>query len=471
MTKAPSPSLAALLATASLLAGCGTLEPPYRRPEASIPPTFPQGAPPYLAAQPAATPASQIAWRSVYGDPKLQALIQTGLNQNRDLRATIANVEAAHAQFEAQRSQLLPTVAVSGAATYAREPGLTGGRVEAQSFGAGVGVAAYELDLFGRLRSLSKAAFEQYLATDEGRRAAQLALVAEIADAYLTLAGDRSLLQVSQTNQASAQESLDLTQRRFDAGVASQLDVDQAATVVQQARANAAAYAVAAAQAKNALDRLVGSVVPEDRTPTGLEETMASFADVPAGLSSDILLSRPDVLQAEHQLRAANADIGAARAAFFPSITLTGQAGALSPNLAGLFKGSNSVWSFAPAINLPIFTGGRNRANLRYSQAVRDAAVANYQGAIQTAFRETADALAQRGGSIEQLAAQRALVRAAADALTLSTARYERGADTYLNTLLAQRTLYAAQLDLVSIELVRTANLVTLYRALGGGLS
>ena len=241
--------------------------------------------------------------------------------------------------------------------------------------------------------------------------------------------------------------------------------------MVQQAQAAAAAYAVDAAQAKNALDRLVGVVVSEDRTPSGLDETMNTFAEVPAGVSSQILLSRPDVLQAEHTLIAANADIGAARAAFFPTISLTGDAGQLSPKLSQLFQGGHSVWSFGPSVSLPIFTGGRNRANLRLSQAARDAAVATYEGAIQTAFREVADALALRGGSTDQLAAQTALVQTSADALKLSTARYEQGADTYLNTLEAQRTLYAAQLGLVSIQLSRTVNLVDLYRALGGGLS
>ena len=465
----PLKPFAVLALTGGLLAGCATLEPAYQRPAAPIPAAFPQGGP-YAAVQPAATPPAQTSWKSVFGDPKLQGLIETALTQNRDLRAAVANVQAAHAQFEVQRSQLLPTVEASGSATYAREPGITGAHVDTHSFSAGIGVASYELDLFGRLRSLSKAAFEQYLATDEGRQAAQLTLVAEVAEAYLTLAGDRSLLAVSVQTQTSGQESLDLAQRRLDAGVASGLDVDQARTVVEQAKANVAAYTVQAAQAKNALDRLVGQVVTEDRTPRGLEETMASFAEVPAGASSDILLSRPDVLQAEHTLRAANADIGAARAAFFPSITLTGEAGTLSPNLSGLLKGSNSVWSFGPAINLPIFTGGRNQANLKVSQAQRDAAVATYEGAIQTAFRETADALALRGGSAAQLAAQQALVEASADALKLSTARYEQGSDTYLNTLEAQRTLYGAQLGLVTIELARTNNLVDLYRALGGGL-
>jgi multidrug efflux system outer membrane protein len=461
---------AAALLSAALLAGCGTLEPAYHRPAPPVPAVFPQGAP-YASAQPGAVPAAQVAWRSVFTDPKLQGLIETGLAQNRDLRAAIANVEAAHAQFEVQRSQLLPSVNAEGSLTRARAPGPTGAHVETTTFSAGVGVSAYELDLFGRLRSLSKAAFEQYLASEEGRRAAQLSLVAEIAEAYLTLAGDRSLLAVSRATEKSGQDTLDLTERRLDAGVASGLDVAQARTVVQQARASAAAYAVAAAQAKDALDLLVGRTVPEDRTPAGLEPIVASFVEPPAGLSSQVLLSRPDVLEAEHQLRAANADIGAARAAFFPSITLTGQAGSISPTLSGLFKGSSSVWSFAPAINLPIFTGGRNRANLRYSQATRDAAVAAYEGAVQSAFREVADALAQRGGSAEQFAAQQALVQASTEALTLSTARYEQGSDTYLNTLESQRTLYAAQLGLVSIELNRTLSLVELYRALGGGLS
>jgi multidrug efflux system outer membrane protein len=410
-----------------------------------------------------------VAWKTIFRDPKLQSLIQTALTQNRNLRATVANVRAARAQFEIQRSQLLPTVNAQGSVTWSRQPVVAFGVVQSRLIDADIGVSNYEVDLFGRLRSLSKSAFEQYLASDEGRRSAQLSLVAEVADAYLTLAADRSLLKVSLDTQHSGEETLALTQRRSDIGVASELDVSQAQTVVQQARANAAAYAVAAAQAKDALDLLVGSIVRETLTPAGLEETAPNFAVIPAGISSAVLLDRPDVLQAEDQLRAANAQIGAARAAFFPSITLTGQGGGASSNLTSLLGRDSAAWSFGPAVNLPLFAGGRNIANLRYSKAQRDAAIATYENAIQTAFRDVADSLAALTGTARQLQAQQALVDASSVSLKLATARYEHGADTYLNMLDSQRVLYNAQQGLISIQLSSTANLVALYRALGGG--
>jgi multidrug efflux system outer membrane protein len=331
-------------------------------------------------------------------------------------------------------------------------------------------VSGYEVDLFGRLRSLSDAAFQQYLASDEGRRAAQISLVAETVTAYLTLAADRQLADVSTQTETSARQTLSLTQSRFDAGIASQLDVSQAQTVVQQARAAAAAYVVDAAQAKDALDLLVGQTVADADLPASLDQIAPNIAPVPAGLSSQVLLSRPDVLQAEHLLRSANAEIGAARAAFFPQISLTGQDGFESTSLSSLFKGANNSWSFAPSVTVPLFAGGRNLGNLHSSQAQRDAAVAAYENAVQSAFRDVADALASAGGTVEQLSAQEALVAAASQALTLATARYERGADTYLNMLDAQRILFAAQEGLVSIKLANVSSRVTLYRALGGGV-
>jgi multidrug efflux system outer membrane protein len=457
-----------LLLAAATLAGCKTLEPTYQRPAAPVPQTFPQGG--LYPAETQGAPAP--SWETVFKDPKLQGLIKTALAQNRDLRGAVANVAAAHAQFEIQRSQLFPTLNAGASATTLREPssalgGGGGGEVSARSYSANLGVSAWEIDLFGRLRSLSKEAFEKYLATDEGRRSVQLSLVAEVANAYLTLAGDRSQLAVSRQTQTSGTESLSLTQSRFQAGVASQLDVRQAQTVVEQARADAAAREIAVAQDKNALDLLVGSAVPDAQLPASLAETMPSFADFSAGLNSDVLLRRPDVLQAEHALKAANADIGAARAAFFPTISLTGSTGFTSPSLSDLFKSGSTFWSLGPSASLPIFNAGRNTAGLKASKAERDAAVAAYEGAIQSAFRDVANALAQKGGSVEQIAANQALVDASADALKLATARYQRGADSYLNELLAQRALYTAQQSLLSAQLARTSNLVTLYRALG----
>jgi multidrug efflux system outer membrane protein len=456
--------------TALSLSACGTLAPHYERPAAPVPATWPQG-----QAYPAASGPETAAppdWRATFTDARLQGLIQTALGENRSLRAAVADVAAARAQYDVQRSSLLPTVSATGQATYARAPvpDATGKLVgqESHGFTAGVGVSAYELDLFGRQRSLSNAAFEQYLATDEGRRAAQLAVISEVANDYIALAADRALLQIAVQTQGAGQESLDLTQHRFQEGVSSELDVRQAQTIVEQARADVARYTAAAARDKNALELAVGAPVDDASTVQTMEEVFAGLAEVPAGLKSDILLLRPDVLQAEHQLRAANANIGAARAAFFPSITLTGGVGQASSSLGGLFSNGVSTWSFIPAISLPIFDAGRNSANLRLTKAQRDAAVAQYEGAIQTAFREVADALADRAGTERQLEAERALVEASAGALRLATARYQRGTDPYLTTLESQRQLYVVEQGLVLVELARAQNTVALYRSLGG---
>lgn len=459
--------LIAIGALAALLAGC-SLQPTYERPAPPVPAAFPQGGP-YQAAD-ASAPAVPPEWKSVFADARLQRLIQTALAQNRNLRQTVANVAAAHAQFEVQRSQLLPTLNATGTVVQQHLPTALGGAFQpSRYYEAGLGVSNYELDLFGRVRNLSAAAFQTYLASDEGRRAAQITLVGEVATAYLTLAADLQLEAVARATQDSAQQALSLTQSRFDAGVASDLDVSQAQTVVQQARAAAAAYAVNVAQAKDALDLLVGQTVAASDVPASLDEIAPSFAPIPAGLNSDVLLNRPDVLQAERQLRAANAQVGAARAAFFPQITLTGSDGFASLGLSNLFSAPNNTWSFSPAITLPLFTGGLNMGNLHAAQAQRDAAVAGYENAVQSAFRDVADALASAGGTVEQLDAQQALVDASAQALTLSTARYQRGADTYLNMLVAQRTLFAAQEGLVTAKLAHVSSRVTLYRALGGG--
>lgn len=450
----------------AVLAGC-TLAPHYERPRPPVPADFPQGGP-YQAASPAATPVA--GWSSAFSDPRLQRLIQSALTQNRSLRQTVANVLAAHGQFEVQRSQLLPTLSANGAALQQKAPAaLGGGNQSSRLYTANLAVSAYELDLFGRLRSQSEAAFQQYLASDEGRRAAQISLVSEIASAYLTLAADQQLVSVSRQTEQTAGQALSLIQSRFEAGIASDLEVSQAQTVVQQARADAAAFTIAAAQAKDALDLLVGQTVDFADLPASLDEVAPNIAPTPVGLSSQVLLSRPDVLQAEHLLQAANAEIGAARAAFFPRISLTGQDGFESVSLSNLFQGANRSWSFNPAVTLPLFAGGKNFGNLRTSKAQRDAAVAAYENAVQSAFRDVADALASAGGTVEQLTAQEALVAAAGQTVKLASARYDRGADTYLNLLVAQRTLFAAQESLVKVKLANVSSRVTLYRALGGG--
>jgi multidrug efflux system outer membrane protein len=320
------------------------------------------------------------------------------------------------------------------------------------------------------VRSLTKAAFEQYLASAEARKAAQISLIAETATDYLALGADREQLRVAQDTLQSQQASLDLTRGRFKAGVASELDLRQAETTVDQARAQVAAYSTQVAQDRNALELVVGAPVREELLPESLDGPSPVLAEIPAGLSSDILLRRPDVLQAEHQLKAMNADIGAARANFFPQLTLTATGGTASPGLSSLFTASSGAWSFMPNITAPILTWGANSGRLSDAKAQRGIAVATYEKAVQTAFRETADALARRGTIDEQVAADQANVAASQASLDLTNARYRRGVDPYLNTLVAQQNLYAAQQSFVSAKLALYANLVALYQALGGGV-
>jgi multidrug efflux system outer membrane protein len=456
----------------ALLAGCanGTLAPPYHRPAPPIPAAFPTG-PAYGAQAEGAAPA---AWRDVFVGAKLRGVIELALTQSRDLRVAAAQVSAAQAQFHTQRAALLPSVNGTASASYAREydglPAASGPPYErVTEYSAGGAVTSYQVDLFGKIRSLTRAAFEQYLATKAGRRSEELTVIAGTATDWLTLAADESLLQVSQTTLASGQASLDLANARLNGGVGTALDVANARTIVEQAKADIGRYTTQVAQDKNALDLIVGASVPPALLPTGLDDPDARLPKVPGALTSQVLLARPDVIQAEDQLRAAKANIGAARAAFFPSISLTGQGGSTTASLATLFAPGTAVWSFAPTITVPIFEGGANRAGLDYAKAQDRIAVAQYEKAIQTAFRETADALAVQGVITSRLSAQQGLVDAAADSLRLATALYDRGQDSYLDVLTAQRTLSNAQQALVSTQLVAADNIVTLYEVLGGG--
>jgi multidrug efflux system outer membrane protein len=471
----------ALIATVAtgLLTGCGTLEPDYDRPAAPTPATFPTG--PAYPAPPGADQiqAATIAWEAFFTDQKLRAVIQAALDNNRDMRVAVANIEAARAQYRVKRSDLFPTVDASGGATYGRDyvgmiPGLSSGAVSPyeteHQFTTSVGFTAYEIDLFGRIRSLAHGALEQYLATEEARRAEQISLIAEVATDYMTLSSDIASLSQYKDDLVSSRESLDVTRGRFDAGIANGLDVAQADTLVQQARASVASTTTTVATDQNALNLVVGTQVQDDLLPDGVGDHAMVMETLPVGLDSRVLLSRPDVLEAEHTLKSANAQIGAARAAFFPAISLTASGGTTSAAFAQLFKGASAVWSFAPSISIPIFDGGANQANLDYDKAERTVDIAKYEQTIQTAFREVADALARRGTIEEELSADQALVAAADTGLTLSTARYARGADTYLNVLVARRTLYAAKQTLISGRLTRSTNLVTLYKTLGGGI-
>jgi len=459
-----------LTITGALLAGC-TLEPAYRRPAPPIPAVWPTG-----PAYDAPTDVSVADWRQVFPDPKLRRVIEQALANSRDLRVAVAQIQASKAQYRVQRAALLPTIDASVGATTGRDytglPPAFGSQYEnATSYSASVYTTAYELDLFGRVRSLTKAALQTYLATEAARRSTQISLVAEVATDYLTFASDASLLEVSKATVVSAESNFDLARRRLASGIDSQLDVSSAQTTVELAKDDVARYTTQVAQDKNALDLVVGAPVAAENLPSGVDDPATRLGDVPDALDSQILLQRPDVLEAEHTLRSANADIGAARAAFFPSISLTGSGGSESASIGKLFAGGAGVWSFAPTISVPIFDGGANRANLGYAKAEDQIAVAQYEKAVQTAFREVADALSQRGTIAERLRAQRSQAAAAAESLRLAEALYARGSDSYLDVLTAQRTYYSAQQSLISVELIGGANVVTLYKVLGGALT
>jgi multidrug efflux system outer membrane protein len=476
------PTASVVVAAAVLLSGCISLEPKYVRPAPPIPAALPQGGA-YPAAQATATAAPDLAWRDFFTDPKLQTVIAQALADNRDLRVAALNIAEARAQYQVQRAALLPHVDANAQGVYESEPtallgATTGaggaaakakGNVYIRYYSANLGVSNYEVDLWGRVRSLSRQALEQYLATDEARRAVQISLISEVATDYVTYAADLERLNIAEATVKSDAESLRLTQTRFDGGVASELDVRQAEVPLEQAQADVTTYTTTVAQDLNGLTLLVGAPVSSELLPGPMGDDMVTIADLPAGLSSDVLLRRPDVLEAEHQLRAYNANIGAARAAFFPSLSLTGQGGTTSLSLSKLFGAGTGAWSFTPSISLPIFDAGLNAANLRYAKAERGVAVAQYEKAVQTAFREVADALAQRGQAGDYLAAEQRLAATTDRALLLSRARYERGSDTYLNTLTAEVTAYSARQSLVAARLTRATNLITLYRTLGGG--
>jgi multidrug efflux system outer membrane protein len=459
-------------AVSVVLAGC-TLAPRYERPASPVADTWPSGAA-YEPAVASENTAADLPWREFIVDEKLQRVIEQALTNNRDLRSALANIQSARAQYRIQRADLFPRINGDISATRSKSVNtFTGANtpIENEFYTASVGLSAFEIDLFGRVRSLSKAALESYLATEEAARATRISLIAETASAYLTLAADNSQLELSRRTVESARRSMEVTRKRLEAGVSSRLDVRQAETIYQQARADLASTTALIAQDRNALELLTGSRLPDELLPTELPDDHQWLAEVPAGLSSSVLLSRPDVLQAEHQLKSANANIGAARAAFFPSLSLTASSGLASTELSDLFSDGASTWSVGPSLTLPIFNGGANIANLSYAKAQRDLFVSQYELAIQTAFKEVADALAVRGTIQEQLDAQRALVDAAADSYQLAEARYTKGVDTFLEALDAQRTLYSAEKSLVSARLTASDNVVTLYRVLGGGLA
>jgi NodT family efflux transporter outer membrane factor (OMF) lipoprotein len=450
-------ALAAAVALA--LAACSQM-PTYERPAAPVAGAFPH---PGAAA---GTAAPDVEWQNFFGDPQLRTLIGGALRANRDLRIAVLNIEQARAQYDIRRSDRYPSVGLSAGGS--RAPTASGDT--ATSYTAGIVFSAWEIDLFGRIASLGEAALAQFLATEEGRRAVQVSLVANVANTWLNLVADEAQLALTRQTLATREESLRLTRMRFEAGASSELDLRLAQTLAEGARVALAVLQRQRAQSLNALALLVGEPV-SPQLQTGADIAALRLPDLPAGTPSEVLLRRPDVRQAEQQLVAANANIGAARAAFFPRITLSAGIGTISSELNGLFEGGSWGATVAPSLLLPIFDAGRNRANLAAAETGREIAVAQYERAIQSAFRDVSDALAGRAFFGEQLQAQRNLVEAESARYRLSELRYRNGVANYLELLDAQRALFTAQQALIQAQLAQLQNQVTLYRALGGGWS
>ncbi|MFT0531851.1 efflux transporter outer membrane subunit [Castellaniella hirudinis] len=455
----------------SLALGACSLAPTYQRPAAPVPDLFPAAAPDAAARPGAALPA----WREVFPDPRLQALIELALQNNRDLRIAIERVEEAQAQYGIAQSDRLPTLGIGGTGQITRSPeNMRSGGADSSSvsrtYMAGVGMTAFELDLFGRVRNLSEAAYQQYLATEQARRTVQLSLIAQTAEAYFKLRSAQSLHTLMRKTLDAREASLKLVQARFDVGVASDLDLAQAQAQLDTVRADLVAAQREIALAGNALQLVLGAPMPDGlpaALPFGRDQLLAS---IPAGLPSQLLERRPDIIGAEHALMAANAQIGAARAAFFPNISLTGLLGFASPQLDALFGGSHRYWQFSPQIQMPIFSGGV-RGNLDLAKARNNIAVATYEKTIQTAFREVADGLAGEATYSRQLDALRATESSALKALKLSEIRYETGIDSFLQVQTAQVNLYSVQQQFIQLGTAALFNRVELYKALGGGWS
>jgi multidrug efflux system outer membrane protein len=449
--------------TALLFCGGCNLIPEYRQPAPPVPQAWP-------AADAGPGVAPDLHWQEYFSDPKLQALIRLALDNNRDLRATALNVERAQALYRIQRGGLYPTVGVQAAEQRYRVPERMDSKGQGYTYSQNtvqIGVLSWELDFFGRIQSLKDQALNQYLATEQARSAAQIALVAAVAQGYFGYAADSQILLLAEATLASQQANHELVSRRRDAGIASDLELLQSRSQVDSARADAARFRGLVAQDRNALDLLAGTAVSADLLPERLDAA-GELEDVSAGLPSEVLLRRPDILAAEYQLKAAYGNIGAARAAFFPSVSLTAGAGTMSPDVGHLFASGTRTWTFAPTIAAPIFAGGSLKANLKAAELTRDIAVAQYEKAIQSAFREVADGLSQRAALGDQAEAQRSLVEALDGSYQLAQARYRAGLDGYLNVLVAQRSLYAAQQGLVATDLAQRASRISLFKALGG---
>lgn len=460
-----------LLVGIALGLGSCTLAPEYKRPPSPVPEKWPTGAA-YHASETAAgaQTAQEVKWQDIFTDEKLRKIITTALKNNRDLRVAALNVEKARALYGIQRAELLPTIDAVGSGSKSHVPAdlsSSGRETTSERYDVNLGIISWEIDFFGRIRSLKDSALEEYLATDQARRSAQIMLISAVADAYFTLGADRENLKLAVSTLETQEASYKLIRKRVNVGLASELDLQQAQSQVDAAMRDVARYTQIAAQDENALNLLVGSPLPPELLPPELG-TVIPPREISPGLSSEALLQRPDVLAAEHRLKAANANIGAARAAFFPRISLTTTIGTASAELSGLFKSGQGTWAFAPQIVLPIFDA-RTWSAYDVTKAEKEISVAQYEKAVQTAFREVADTLAVRGTVDQQIAAQQSLVNAFAETYRLSNARYTKGIDNYLSVLVAQRSLFAAQQGLIYLRLLRLVNLVTMYQVLGGG--
>lgn len=452
----------ALLALFALFAtACTTMEPKYTRPDPAIPASWPVGDP-YLAQAEVGLPV--LTYQQVFQDPRLQSLIEQALANNRDLMIAASNIAAAREQYRIQRAQQLPTVNAGAGVT------VSGDKTNDVSadYNAGVQIPNFELDLFGRVHSLTHVQLQRYLATEAGARATRLTLVANVAGAWLNYAADSSLRLIDEQTAQNAQKSVNLTRIRLQGGVAPRTDLSQALQILSQAQADLARQRTAVAQDLNALQLLVGAPIAANLLAGSIDEAFGKIAPVPTGLDSYVLLRRPDVLQSEYALRAANAQIGAARAALFPRITLTGVLGFASSALTKLFTGGAFGWSAGADATYTIFQSGAGHANVRLTEAQRSAALATYQRTVQTAFREVADALARRGTINDEIGARERQQAATADTYMLTEARYRAGIDPFLTVLDAQRSYYVAQQQMVQTKLSAAQNLVTLYQTIGG---
>ncbi|MFM0076956.1 efflux transporter outer membrane subunit [Paraburkholderia sediminicola] len=463
----------------AMLTGC-TLDPHYERPAAPVAVAYPKGeayesasvTPAAVASETAAAATvttapplgADLAWRSFFRDERLQRLIEIALDNNRDLRVAALNVAEYEAQYRITRAALAPSISASGSLTRERTSGVT-----TSSSDVSVGTTSWEIDFFGRLRSLKRQALENYLVTDASRQSTQISLIATVATDYLTLLSDERLLQITEDTVKADQSTYDVTRRIQELGNSSMLDVQQAQNSLASAKASLASYRRAVAQDRNNLVAVLGAPIPDDLPPAREFDDESMFADIGAGVPSLLLTRRPDIVQAEHALKAANANIGAARAAFFPKIELTASAGTSSSTLSSLFKAGTGAWAFAPSVSVPIFDYGSNKASLDVARIEKQIEVADYESTIQTAFKEVANALTARATYVDQVEADHDYVTSSQRYYTLAQARYKAGTDSFLTFLDAQRTLYTAQQQLASDSLSRQANLVTLYKVLGGG--